>query len=83
MLTLQACQHHPLVAMPPNKAKSFLAATVAKLVHRRRGKRRTRSKESRNAQRAHASRKKCTMEKSRRVGSAVPKWSEELRQEPG
>ena len=46
----------------PNKAKSFPAATVsaaAKLVRRRRGKRETRSEESRDARRAHASKQKC------------------------
>ena len=48
--------------MHPNKAKSFPAATVpaeAKLGHRRRGKRGTRSEERRNARRAHASKQKC------------------------
>ena len=48
--------------MHPNKAKSFPAATVpavAKLGHRRRGKRGTRSEERRNARRAHASTQKC------------------------
>ena len=42
----------------PNKAKSFPAATVpavAKLEHRRHGKRGARSEERRNARRAHAS----------------------------
>ena len=40
MLTVQASQQHRLVVMPPNKAKSYPAATVsavAKLGHRRRG----------------------------------------------
>ena len=62
MLTVQACQQHRLAVMPPNKAKSFPAATVpavAKLGHRRRGKRETRSEERRNARRAHASKQKC------------------------
>ena len=42
MLTVQACQQHRLAVIHPNKAKSFSAATVpavAKLGHRRRGKR--------------------------------------------
>ena len=62
MLTVQACQQYRLVVMQPNKPKSFPAATVsaaAKLVHRRRGKRGTRSEESRDARRAHASKQKC------------------------
>ena len=62
MLTVQACQQHRLTVMPPNKVKSFPAATVpavAKLGHRRRGKRGTRSEESRNARRTHASKQKC------------------------
>ena len=57
MLTVQACQQHRLAMMPPPKAKSFPAATVpavAKLGHRRRGERGTRSEERRNARRAHA-----------------------------
>ena len=44
MRKVQACQQHPLAIMNPNKAKSFPAATVpavAKLEHRRRGKRGT------------------------------------------
>ena len=48
--------------MNPNKAKSFPAASVpavAKLGHRRRGKRRTRSEERRNTRREHASKQKC------------------------
>ena len=47
--------------MHPNKAKSLLAATVpavAKLGHRRRGKRGIRSEERRNARRAHASKQR-------------------------
>ena len=62
MLTVQACQQHRLAMMHLNKAKSFAAATVpviAKLGHRRRGKRGTRSEERRNARRAHASKRKC------------------------
>ena len=68
MLTVQACQQHRLAVMPPNKAKSFPAATVpaiAKLGHRRRGKRGTRSEERRNARRAHASKQKCRRWRSR------------------
>ena len=57
MLTVQVFQKHRLVAMHPNKAKLFPAATV--LVHRRRGKRGTRSEDSRNARRSHASKQKC------------------------
>ena len=67
---MQACQQHRLAVMPPNKAKSFSAATVpaeAKLGHRRRGKRRTRSEEGRNARRAHASKQKCRRWRSRGV----------------
>ena len=72
MLTVQACQQHRLAVMPPNKAKSFPAATtvpaVAKLGHRRRGKRGTRSEERGNARRAHASKqKKCRRWRSRGV----------------
>ena len=62
MLTVPACQQHRLAVMDPNKAKSFPAATVpavAKLGHRRRGKRGTRSEERRNARRAHGSKHKC------------------------
>ena len=62
MLKVQACQQHRLPVMPPNKAKSFPAATVPaveKLGHRRRGKRGTRNEERRNARRAHASKQKC------------------------
>ena len=58
MLTVQACQHHRLAVMNPNKAKSFPVATVpavAKLGHRRRGKRGTRSEERRNSRKARAS----------------------------
>ena len=70
MLTVQACQQHLLAAMNPNKAKSFPAAivpAVAKLGHRRRGKRRTRSDERRNARRAHASKRQCRRWRSRGV----------------
>ena len=62
MLTVQGCQHHRLVVVHPNKAKSFPAATVPaveKLGHRRRRKCGTRSEERRNARRAHASKHKC------------------------
>ena len=62
MLTVQACQQHRPAEIHPSKAKSFPAATVpevAKLGHRHRGKRRTRSEERRNARRAHASKQKC------------------------
>ena len=44
MLTVQACQQYRQVVMQPNKVKSFPAATV-----RRRGKRGSRSEESRDA----------------------------------
>ena len=57
MLPVQACQQHRLAAMYLKKMKSFPAATVpavAKLGHRRRGKRGTRSEERRNARRGHA-----------------------------
>ena len=70
MLTVQACQQHRLAVMPPNKAKSFPAATVpavAKLGHRRRGKRGTRSEKRRNARRVHASKQKCRLWRSRGV----------------
>ena len=71
MLTVQACQQHRQAMMHPNKTKSFPAATVpavvAKLGHRRRGKRGTRSKDRRNARRAHASNKKCRRWRSRGV----------------
>ena len=70
MLTVQACQQHQLGAMNPTKAKSFPAATVpavAKLGHRRRGKRGTRSKERRNARRAHTSKRQCRRWKNRGV----------------
>ena len=53
-----------------NNAKSFPAATVpavAKLGHRRRGKRGTRSEEKTNARRAHASKQKCRRWRSRGV----------------
>ena len=70
MQTVQACQQHRLALMHPNKAKSFPAATVpavAKLGHRRRGKRGTRSEERRNSRRAHASKQKCRRWRSRGV----------------
>ena len=66
MLTVQACQHHRLVVMQPNKAKSFPAATVM-LVHRRRGKRGTRSEERTDARKAHASKQSCRQWRSRGV----------------
>ena len=70
MLTVQACQQHRLAVMNPNKAKPFPAATVptvAKLGHRRRGKRGTRSEERRNVRRAHASKQQCRRWRSRGV----------------
>ena len=70
MLTVQACQHHRLAVLHPNKAKSFPAVTVpavAKLRHRRRGKRGSRCEERRNARRAHTSKQKCRRWKSRGV----------------
>ena len=71
MLIEQACQQHRLAAMHPNKVKSFPAATtvsgVAKLGHRRRGKRGARSEERKNARRAHASKQKCRRWRSRGV----------------
>ena len=70
MLTVQACQQHQLAVMHPNKAKSFPAATVpavAKLGHRRHGKRGTRSEKKRNARRAHASKQNCRRWRSRGV----------------
>ena len=70
MLTVQACQQHRLAVMNPNKAKLFPAATVpgvAKLGHRRRGKRGTRSEERRNARRAHASKQQCRRRRSQGV----------------
>ena len=70
MLKVEACQQHRLAVMPPNKAKSFPAATVpaeAKSGHRRRGKRGTRSEERRNAWRVHASKQKCRRWRSRGV----------------
>ena len=76
MLTVQACQQHQLAVMNPYKAKSFPAATVpavAKLGHRRRGKRGTRSEERRNARRAHASKQQCRRWRSRgAVGLPYP-----------
>ena len=56
--------------MNPNKAKSFPAAivpAVAKLGHRRRGKRGTQSEERRSARRAHASKRQCRRWRSRGV----------------
>ena len=70
MLKVQTCQQHRLAVMPPNKVKSFPAATVpaeAKLEHHRRGKRGTRSEERRNARRTHASKQKCRRWRSRGV----------------
>ena len=70
MLTVQACQQHRLAVMHPNKTKSFPAATVsavAKLGHRRRGKRGTRSEERRNARRENASKQTCRRWRSRGV----------------
>ena len=70
MLKVQACQQHRLAVMPPNKAISFTAATVrtvAKLGHRRRGKRETRNEGRRNARRAHGSKQKCRRWRSRGV----------------
>ena len=70
MLTVQACQQHRLAVMHLNKAKYFPAATVlavAKLGHRRRGKRGNRSEERRNDRRAHASKQKCRRWRSRGV----------------
>ena len=70
MLTVQACHQHQLAVMNPNKVESFPAATVpavAKLGHRRRRKRGTRSEERRNARRAHASKQKCRRWRSRGV----------------
>ena len=76
MVTVQACQQHLLAVMHPNIAKSYPAATapaVAKLGHRRRGKRGTRSEDRRNARRAHASKKKCRRWRSRgAVGVPYP-----------
>ena len=70
MLTVQAGQQHRLAVMHPNKAKSFPVATVpavAKLGHRRRGKRGTRSEEKRNVRKAHPSKQKCRRWRSRGV----------------
>ena len=73
MLTVQeACQQHRIVVMHPNNAKSFPAATVpaaAKLgmLGHRRGKRGTRSEESRIARRSHVSKKKSRLWRSRGV----------------
>ena len=78
MLTVQACQQHRLVVMHPNNAKSFPAATVpaaAKLGHRR-GKRGTRSEESRIARRSHVSKQKSRLWRSRGVVGVLhpPRW---------
>ena len=71
MLIEQAYQQHRLAVVHPNKAKSFPAVTtvpvVAKLGHRRRGKRGARSEERKNARRAHASKQKCRRWRSRGV----------------
>ena len=70
MLTVQACQQHRLAVMNPNKAKSIPAAivpAVAKLGHRRRGKRGTRNEKRRNAWRAHASKRQCRRWRNRGV----------------
>ena len=70
MLTVQACQQHRQAVVRPNKAKSFPVATVpavAKLGHRCRGKRGTRSEERRNARRERASKQKCRRWRSRGV----------------
>ena len=67
---MHTCQQHRLAAMNPNKAKSFPAAimpAVAKLGHRRRGKRGIRSEERRNARRAHSSKRQCRRWRSRDV----------------
>ena len=67
---MQACQQHRPAVMHPNNAKSFPAATVpavAKLGHRRRGKRGTRSEERSDAWKAHASKQKCRRWRSRGV----------------
>ena len=70
LLTVKACQRYRLGAMHPNKAKPFPAANVpavAKLGHRRRGKRGTRSEERRNARRAPETKQKCRRRRSRSV----------------
>ena len=70
MLTVQAYQQHQLAVMHPNIAKSFPAAkvpAVAKLGHRRRGKRGTQSEDRRNVRRAYASKQKCRRWRSRGV----------------
>ena len=82
MLTMQACQQYRLAAINPNKARSFPAATVpavAKLGHRRRGKRGTQSRERRNARRAHASKRQCRQWRTRGVvGLPHPtRWKKE------
>ena len=69
MLKLQACQEYRLAVMPPNKAKSFPAATVpaeAKLGHRRAEKVGPEA-ERRDARWAHASKQKCRRWRSRGV----------------
>ena len=70
--------------MHPNRAKSFPAATVpavAKLGHRRRGKRETRSEERRNALRADTNKKQCRRWRSQGiVGVPHPaRWKNEDR----
>ena len=67
MLTVQACQRLGPVVMGRNNAKLLPAATVPeteKLGHHR-GKRGTRSEESRNACRSHASKQKNRLWRSR------------------
>ena len=70
MLTVHACQQHRLAVMNLNKEKLFPAVimpAVAKLGHRRRGKRGPRSEERRNARRADASKRQCRRWRSRGV----------------
>ena len=67
MLTVQAYQQHRLAAKPRQSEIVSHGDGAAKLGHRRRGKRGTRSEERRNAQRAHASKQKCRRWKSRGV----------------
>ena len=70
MLTVQVCQQHRLAQMNPNKAKSFPAAivpAVARLGHRRRGKRGTGGEERRNGPRTHASKRQCRRWRTRGV----------------
>ena len=77
MLTVQACQQHRLVAMHPNNAKSFPAATApaaAELGHRR-GKRGTRSEERRIARRSHVSKLESRLKRRRGlVGVSHPTY---------